>query len=99
MLKPRSQKMLGFVLEDKVMKKIIPIIITFLLLLSSLDAFAKMETYIKEYTYPASDIDSKVSCRTNATEQVKRNLLEELGTYLESHTMVKNYQITNLDFH
>lgn len=42
----------------------------------------------------ASDIDSKISCRAIALEQVKRALLEQLGTYLISETEVKNYQIT-----
>lgn len=42
----------------------------------------------------ASDIDSKVSSRAIALEQVKRALLEELGTYLISETEVKNFQMT-----
>ena len=42
----------------------------------------------------ASDIDSKVSSRAIALEQVKRALLEQLGTYLISETEVKNFQMT-----
>ncbi|MDP3112937.1 MAG: tetratricopeptide repeat protein, partial [Thermodesulfovibrionales bacterium] len=42
----------------------------------------------------ASDLDSKVSSRTIALEQVKRLLLEELGTYLISETEVKNFRLT-----
>jgi tetratricopeptide (TPR) repeat protein len=53
-----------------------------------------VKTYIKEYIYEASEIDSKVTSRAIALEQVKRMLLEELGTYLESETEVKNYQLT-----
>ena len=56
--------------------------------------FAETKTFIKEYTYMASDIDSKVSSRAIALEQVKRALLEQLGTYLLSETEVKNYQTT-----
>jgi tetratricopeptide (TPR) repeat protein len=48
----------------------------------------------REYTYRASEADSKLSCRRLALEEVKRLLLEELGTYLESQTEVKNYQLT-----
>jgi tetratricopeptide (TPR) repeat protein len=48
---------------------------------------------IKEYTYQASELDSKTSCRAIALEQVKRELLEELGTYVESTTVVQNAQI------
>ena len=46
---------------------------------------AETKTFIKEYTYQASEYDSKVTCRTLALAQVKRLLLEELGTYLESN--------------
>jgi tetratricopeptide (TPR) repeat protein len=64
------------------------------LLLIAISAFAENKTFFKEYTYMASDIDSKVSSRAIALEQVKRDLLEQLGTYLISETEVKNYQMT-----
>ncbi|MBM4137528.1 MAG: tetratricopeptide repeat protein, partial [Nitrospira sp.] len=57
-------------------------------------AFAGLVTFEKEYTYQASKIDSKVSCRAIALEQVKRLLLEELGTFLESETKVMNFLLT-----
>src|SRR4030042_6932715 len=57
-------------------------------------AFAQVTTFEEEYTYQASEYDSKVSCRALALEQVKRLLLEKLGTYLESETEVKNFQLT-----
>jgi len=57
-------------------------------------ADAEMMTFVRDYTYQASEVDSKQSSRLIATEQVKRLLLEELGTYLESHTEVTNYQLT-----
>lgn len=75
------------------MKRIGQFILAITLLLftvSALDA----KTFVKEYTYQASEIDSKVSCRTVALELVKRLLLEELGVYLESQTEVKNFQLT-----
>jgi hypothetical protein len=68
------------------------VLILFLILTST--ASAETVTFIKEYTYMASDIDSKVSSRAIALEQVKRALLEQLGTYLISETEVKNYQMT-----
>jgi len=55
---------------------------------------AETKTFIKEYTYQASEFDSKASSRTIALEQVKRLLLEELGTYLETSTEVKYFQLT-----
>ncbi|MDD1778223.1 MAG: hypothetical protein LUQ65_08650 [Candidatus Helarchaeota archaeon] len=57
-------------------------------------AFAKGVTFEEAYTYQASEYDSKVSCRVLALEQVKRLLLEKLGTYLETVTEVKNFQLT-----
>lgn len=74
------------------------VLITFFLLLLLLFiphlTSAETKTFVKEYTYQAGEIDSKVSCRAIALEQVKRLLLEELGTYLESHTEVSNFQLT-----
>jgi len=57
-------------------------------------AFAEIKTFIQEYTYIASDIDSKASSRAIALEQVKRALLEQLGTYLISETKVINFHVT-----
>ena len=46
--------------------------------------FAKDKTFVREYTYKASDYDSKVTSRSNALEQVKRILLEEVSVYMQS---------------
>lgn len=64
------------------------------LLLPSAPVTAATITYVKEYSYQAGEMDSKLSCRTIALEQVKRLLLEEIGTYLMSETTVKDFQIT-----
>jgi len=55
---------------------------------------AELRTFIKEYTYQVSDYDSKISSRVIALEQVKRLLLEEVGTYLISETGVKDFRLT-----
>ncbi len=55
---------------------------------------AETKVFVEEYIYQASDADSKLSSRAIALEQVKRLLLEKLGTYLESETEVKNFQMT-----
>jgi tetratricopeptide (TPR) repeat protein len=68
--------------------------IIFISFLSSASVFAGTRTFIKEYTYQASEDDSRNSSRVIALREVKRLLLEELGTYLESETEVKNYQLT-----
>lgn len=75
------------------MKHILAIIIAIILFLPSV-VFAEIKIFEKEYTYQASDFDSKMSSRTIALEQVKRLLLEEVGTYLSSETDVKNFQLT-----
>ena len=54
------------------------------LLLAAHQSYAAMQTFEKEYTYTASELDSKSSCRAIAFEQVKRILLQELGVYVES---------------
>ncbi len=71
---------------------LITVLVSFFISIHGSDAALK--TFIKEYIYQASELDSKVTCRTNAMEQVKRLLLEELGTYLESHTVAVDFQIT-----
>ena len=72
---------------------IIPLIIALALFIGT-PAFAETVTFTKEYTYQASEFDSKASSRILALEQVKRLILEELGTYLISETEVKNMQLT-----
>lgn len=63
------------------------------LVFAAYPATAEMKTFIRDYTYYATDVDNRISCRAIALEQVKRSLLEELGTYVESVTVVKNNQV------
>ncbi|MDO9559169.1 MAG: tetratricopeptide repeat protein [Syntrophales bacterium] len=70
------------------------VICTVCISLLSHSAFAEIKTFVKEYTYQASDEDSRNSSRVIALREVKRLLLEELGTYLESQTEVINFQMT-----
>ncbi len=56
--------------------------------------FAEVRTFEKEYTYQATEDDSRNSSRTIALREVKRLLLEEMGTFLESASEVKNFQLT-----
>ena len=75
------------------MKRIIAYLVCFSFLISAPIVFAEITSLIKEYTYQASELDSKTTCRAIALEQVKRELLEELGTYVESTTIVQDAQI------
>ena len=61
-------------------------------------AHAKNKVFIREYTYHANEIDSKATSRTIALEQIKRQLLEELGTYLESETEIKNDELSRIRY-
>jgi tetratricopeptide (TPR) repeat protein len=58
------------------------------------DVPSSVKVFVQEYTYQASEYDSKVSCRAIAFEQAKRLVLEKLGTYVESETEVRNFQLT-----
>ena len=56
------------------------------ILVAATTAWAAQQTFVREYVYQANDYDSRLTCRAIALEQVKRSLLEELGTYLESRS-------------
>lgn len=64
------------------------------LLLTASESWAARVEYVKEYSYQASEADSKLSCRAIVLEQIKRLLLEELGSFLISETRVKDFQLT-----
>jgi len=76
------------------MKRFAMFIICFLPAVLSSPALAEMKTFVKDYTYQASEEDSRNSSRTISLREVKRLLLEELGIYLESETEVKDFQLT-----
>ena len=79
----------------KIVNKYIVLMIIAASILSAFTViFAETKVFEKEYTYQASELDSKVSSRSIALEQVKRLLLEELGTYLVSETEVKNLHLS-----
>ncbi len=76
------------------MNKTISLFVCLFLFIASLQAIAETKTFLREWTHIAGDEDSKNSSRAIAFEQVKRLLAEELGTYIESYTEVKNSQLT-----
>ena len=63
-------------------------------------AFAIDKTFIREYTYKASDYDSKITSRRYALEQVTEQLLREVGVYIKSETQWDkkeiNYEIEEI---
>lgn len=76
------------------MSKKLAISIFLILSLLTQSANATPVVVIKEDTYQASEFDTKETCKAIALERVKRAVLEELGTYLESETVVENFQLT-----
>jgi tetratricopeptide (TPR) repeat protein len=75
------------------MKKFIIYLTCFFFLITTAIVFAEIKSLIKEYSYLASELDNQISCRAIALEQVKQELLEELGTYVQSTTVVQDLQI------
>lgn len=75
------------------MKKKIALIFLFYLSFV-IQTHASAISFIEEYSYNASDSDSKLTCRTISLLQTKRLLIEKLGTYLQTNTEVMNYQLT-----
>jgi len=53
-------------------------------------AIAAEQTYVREYTYQASEADSKISARTIALQEVKRELLGELGTHVTALVKIES---------
>lgn len=64
--------------------KKISILLLFFITIST----ASAETYIREYTYKASEADSKITSRINALDQVKVILLQEIGTHVQQEIKI-----------
>ena len=55
---------------------------------------AKTEIIFADHKYVMGDNDSKNDARRMCFLEVKRKVLEKAGTYIDSHTQAKNYQLT-----
>jgi len=80
--------------EEGEMRRIVVVLFVIISPLFTASANADVLIFEKEYTYQASEFDSKASSRILALEQIKKLLLEQLGTFLLSETEVKSYQIS-----
>jgi Tfp pilus assembly protein PilF len=60
----------------------------------STPALAEIKVIEADSNYIIGDNDSKVDARRIATQEAKRKALELAGTYVESMTVVKNYQLS-----
>lgn len=52
------------------------------------------ESFKEQYIYEAGETDSKLSCRAISLIEVKRLLLERIGTYLESRSEVRDLTLS-----
>lgn len=57
---------------------------------AALAAQAEVKEYVRDYSYHGADFDTAATCRMNAIDGVKRELLQEIGTYVGS--VVKLHQ-------
>src|SRR5882724_867921 len=69
--------------------------LTLALLLICFSVYSQEKTFVKEYTYKASEADSKVSCRAIAINQLRTRLLNELGVYVESNQVLTTKDVSN----
>jgi hypothetical protein len=60
-------------------------------------AHAQKKTFVRDYTYQASELDSKVSARTNAIAEMRNILLSEVGQYIHVETSLETNE-TSQDF-
>jgi tetratricopeptide (TPR) repeat protein len=67
--------------------------LTVVVLMIGYSLHAQEKTFVKEYTYKASEADSKVSCRAIAINQLRSMLLNDLGVYVESNQVLKNKEL------
>jgi hypothetical protein len=80
------------------MKTHIIIFLSTILSLKSTGLCAQDSTFIREYTYRASDYDSKVTARSNALQEVQKLLLEEVAVFVHSEvTLTKSSLETDGD--
>ncbi|MBU1182099.1 MAG: tetratricopeptide repeat protein [Proteobacteria bacterium] len=77
--------------DDMFMGRVIVIILMILSL--PFTSMAISREFIENYTYSAGESDSKLTCRMFSLIEIKRMLLEKIGTYLESRTEIKDFQI------
>jgi len=66
-----------------------------LMVLLTPTSHAKEISFIRDYTYKASDLDSKVSARNNTLKLIKAGVLEEIVTYVYNNSSLEQTQAGN----
>lgn len=67
-------------------------VFAFFLIFFPITQTAQADIFIREYTHRAGDADSKISSRAIALDQVKKLLLDEIGTHIRSRFEVSRNQ-------
>lgn len=62
-------------------------------MLATISATAQEKVFVREYSYKAGEIDSKISSRANAVNQLRSILLLELGVYVQTEQILKTSEI------
>ena len=70
-------------------------LVLLLLVLSTSICHAKELNFIRDYTYKASDLDSKVSARNNTLKLIKAGVLEEIVTFVSNNSSLEQSQSGN----
>ena len=70
-------------------------LVLLLLVLSTSLSYAKELSYIRDYTYKASDLDSKVSARNNTLKLIKAGVLDEIISYVHNNSSLEQTQSGN----
>ncbi len=75
------------------MKKACLSVLTLMILIPCI-SHAKIETIFADNKYIMGDNDSKNDAKRMCFLEAKRKVLEKAGTYIESQTQIKNFQLT-----
>ena len=67
-------------------------LVLLLMVLLAQTGHAKETSFIRDYTYKASDLDSKVSARNNTLKLIRACVLEEIVTYVYNNSSLKQTQ-------
>jgi hypothetical protein len=65
------------------------------MVLSTSLSYAEELSYIRDYTYKASDLDSKVSARNNTLKLIKAGVLDEIISYVHNNSSLEQAQSGN----
>lgn len=69
--------------------------LVFVILFKVPSIYGQEKSFIRDYTYHASEIDSKVTCRVVTIDQIRILLIQEIGTYIQSEQILKTAEVNN----